>query len=194
MTRLTLTLVALAVAATSPQLALAKKNKSPLGVFGTINGKAFKATSRNGVGDDCVKGIYKPSLNILSFVALECKAKRRRQGAYKKNYKSVVISCLPANSQAPTMTPPYEIPCPSSVYAEARTGRFGIPVSQTNWVASYAYDLTTFTTSSGLNARIDSFDGTTIRGAFFGSFDQQGNGTPAQVEDEVRFEFPIEVQ
>jgi hypothetical protein len=190
MTRLTLTLIALAVAATSPQLALAKKNKSSLGAFGTINGKSFKATSRDGVDDACVNGIYNPSLNILTFYAFECKAKRRRQGAYKKNYKGVVISCQPADASAPVSVPPVALVCPSSVYTEARTGRFGIPVSQTDWIASFAFGSTI---SSSLNARIDAFDGTTIRGAFFGSFDLQGSGTPAQVSDEVRFEFPIEV-
>jgi hypothetical protein len=194
MTRLTPILVALAVATTSPQLALAKKNKSPLGVFGTINSKTFKATSRDGVGDDCVRGIYNPSLNILTFYAFECKAKRRRQGAYKKNYKGVVISCQPADASAPVGTPPVQLVCPSSVYTEARTGRFGIPVSQTDWIASTTFDPMNGTISSSLNTRIDSFDGTTIRGAFFGSFDLQGSGTPAQVSDEVRFEFPIEVQ
>lgn len=191
MTRLMLSLLALAIAVTSPQLALAKKNKSQLGVFGTINGKTLKASSRDGVDDACVRGIYKPSLNILTFYAFECKAKRRRQGAYKKNYKGVVISCQPADASAPISAPPVQLPCPSSVYTEARTGRFGIPVSQTDWIASVAF---TPTISSSLNARIDSFDGTTIRGAFFGAFDLQGSGTPAEVGGEVQFELPIEVQ
>ncbi len=191
MTRLTLTLIALAVAATSPHVALAKKNKSPLGVFGTINGKAFKATSRDGVADECVKGTYITALNIVTFSAIECKAKRRRQGAQKKNYKVVVISCQPADSQAPVSPPPVELVCPLSGYTEARTGRFNIPVSQTTWTPSIDFGPPT---SSSLNARIDSFDGTTIRGAFFGSFDLQGNGSPAAVSGEVRFEFPIEVQ
>lgn len=196
MRRTILSLVTLTVAATIPPATLAMK-KPQLGVFGTINGKSLKATNREGAGDHCVFGIYKPADNILTFTALECKAKRRRQGATKKNYKLLLISCLPSDASSPPLTPPFDLTCPFSAYTEAQTGRFGIPVGMTEWGADFAFDPVTAATHSQVNVRVDGFDGTTITGVVTGVFTQPlaGNATPpAQISGEVRFAIPIQVQ
>jgi hypothetical protein len=52
----------------------------------------------------------------------------------------------------------------------------------------------TLTLNSGVNLRIDSFDGTYVRDAFFGVFDvplQAGTATQAAISGEGRFHFPV---
>jgi hypothetical protein len=191
------TLVILGIVAAVPQAAIAKKAKTQTGVFGTINGKSLKATNREGAGDHCVFGIYKPTDNILTFSAIECKPKRRRQGATKKNYKILLVSCLASDAASPPLTPPFDLVCPFSAYTETKTGRFGALVSMDEWGADLTYDTTDFTTHSQVNARIDSFDGANISGVITGVFTQPlaGNATPpAAISGEVRFSFPIQVQ
>lgn len=191
-----LMVVALVGATFAPD-AGARRKKSQLGVFGKINGKTFKATNLEGVNDACVNGIFNVSQKILTFGALECGKRRRRQGvAVKKNYKFVALGCSAgADPALLAAAPPYELPCYGSAYSEYKTGRFKIPVSTTTWGANF--DLSVFPPTSNLRARIDAFDGTTIRGAFFGVFEVPLVGTatpPAQVSGEVRFELPIKAQ
>ena len=85
-----LVVVALASAtAVSPAWAKGPKN----GVFGSINGKKFKATNVEGVNDHCVSGIYNQTDGVIVFSAIECKPHRRRQGAQRRNYKVLAIGC-----------------------------------------------------------------------------------------------------
>ena len=54
--------MAIACASLAPTAdAAAPKN----GVFGVINGKAFKATNVQGLGDPCVSGIYNQTQGVL---------------------------------------------------------------------------------------------------------------------------------
>jgi hypothetical protein len=194
---------ALGVAATSDGLA-AKRKPRP-GIFGTINGRKLKATNVNGADDPCVNGIFEPAQAIIVFSALECKGKRRRQGTAirirKRLYKVLVMSCANFDPALDTSSLPYEIPCIASVYAEYRTGRFGIPVSGTQWGATP--DFTGSVPTSSVRMRIDAFDGTTVRGAIFGAFDDLDlppviAGTPptapAAIEGELLFDFPFRIQ
>lgn len=189
----------LAVATLPHAHAAKKKGKGKQGVFGAINGKPFTATNRSSAEDPCMNGIYRPDDNILTFVAVECKGKRRRQGvAMKKNYRVLAISCLRADASGPTLVPPYDVPCPFSGYTEYRTGRFGLPISQSQWTADTTYDFVTNTTGSKLHARIDAFDGTTIRGALYGEFAMPLSGPaatgPVSISGEVGFAFPVRVE
>ncbi|MGH7894915.1 MAG: hypothetical protein ACREQL_09610 [Candidatus Binatia bacterium] len=190
--------VALLGTAMVPDAAMVRKKKSHLGVFGTINGKAFKATNLLGAGDYCVNGIYRPGDGIVTFAAIECRAKRRRQGtAVKKNYKVLAMACTNFDQNRDPNILPLDIPCPASVYEEDKTGRFGLPVSMTQWGASIDYSDPTNPTSN-VRMRIDAFDGTNVRGAIFGVFDQSIQGpastTPAPISGEVQFNFPFKIQ
>lgn len=195
---LLLTALALVCATALPSAEAAKgkgkrKTKTKAGVFGTINGKAFKAPNR-GISDACVRGTYIPGQNILTVQAAECKGKHRP----KKNQKVIVISCLRARASDAPLVPPYDMPCPASAYTETRTGRFGAPISTTTWTADFSYDAPTFTTGSNLRARVDAFDGTTISGAIYGAFTTPvsgpGSETPATISGEIRFSLPVTVQ
>lgn len=197
MKRVTAMLTVLAlmcVAATPGAMAAKKKGKAQLGVFGTVNGKSFKATSRDGAGDACVYGTFAPSLRNVSFVAFECKAKRRRQGAQKKNYKGMVISCQGFGEPGTVLTPPFTLACATSVYEESKTGKFGLPVSSSRWIAN-SDSSDPVNPTSNLNLRVDSFDGTNLHGALTGSFDLSGGGpgseVPAPISGEVTIDFPI---
>jgi hypothetical protein len=144
-----------------------------------------------------VNGIFSPGpLTSIVFGAIECRPRRRRQGATKRNYKTLVMACGKYDQSLDTSVPPYVLPCPSSGYAEAKTGRFGIPVSMTQWGASSV--LVGFVVESGVHMRIDAFDGTTVRGAIYGVFDQpitgEASAVPAPIGGEVHFEFPFEIQ
>jgi len=178
--------------ATSPATIAADRVQS--GVFGTINGKKFKATSRQGSGDPCVNGTYDQAQGTVVFVAIECKRRRRRQGvAVKKNYQTLVMACT---SFAAGVTPPYEIPCAGSGYSEAKTGRFGIPKSMTTWGANFDFT-DVFNPTSNVRMRVEAFDGTNLRGAIFGVFEEPLVGEaspPAAIDGEVTFDFPIMVQ
>jgi len=175
---------------------LASKKRGPRkGVFGTINGKKFSATNLEGADDPCVNGIYKPSEGIITFGALECKEKRRRQGAQKKNYKFVGGGCSNFDAAVNTLAPPYTIPCIASTYSEWKTGRFRQPLSSLTWLTSVDFTNPLLPAAS-LYMRIDSFDGTTVRGVMFGSFDtpQPPATGAAVISEELQFEFPFRVQ
>lgn len=189
---------AMLVSAVAPDPASARRKKPRLGVFGTINGKAFKATNLRNPDDPCVNGIYRPADGGITFAALECRGKRRRQGvAAKKNYKIVVMACANFDQSRDPSILPLEITCLASVYSEVKTGRFGIPLSQTQWGSSIEFTNPTSPTSS-VRMRIDAVDGATVRGAFYGVFDQPIEGdassTPAPISGEVQFDFPFRVQ
>jgi hypothetical protein len=193
--------VALASAALlSPAEAAKGKGKARSGVFGTINGKSFGASNLLGSGDSCMFGIYQPATQTLTFQALECKPKRRRQGvAMKKNFQLLLISCLRADASAPVATPPFEMPCPFSLYEENTTGRFGLPISKTQWGPGVIFNIgPPITTESNVHVRVDSFDGTIISGAIFGTFTEPvsgpGSEIPAAISGEMQFSFPIQVQ
>ena len=177
-----------------PDCLAARRPKA--GVFGSIHGKKFGATNVKGNLDPCNNGIYAPSTGTLVFSAIECKRGRRRQGvAVKKNYQIIVMACARYDLNA-SLVPPYEIPCPGSVYTEARTGRFGVPVSMMMWNANFEYG-DNFVPTSNVRARIDAFDGTNVRGVIFGVFEVPANpsttGT-APIDGELHFNFPIQVQ
>jgi hypothetical protein len=167
------------------------KGKTKPGVFGTINGKAFKAPLLAG----CIQGTYLPEYNILTVSALECKGKRRA----KKNHKVMVFSCQrPRAIDPPFLTPPFELTCPASTYNQTKTGRFGVTTSMTIWSADWSYDAATHTTGSSLRARIDAFDGTTMSGVLYGSFPTPvsgpGSEKPAAINGEMRFSIPVTVE
>jgi hypothetical protein len=120
-----------------PDPAMARKRKSHLGVFGTIDGKSFKATNLIGAGDYCAHGIYQPASGIVSFYAVECRAKRRRQGtAVKKRYKILVLACSNFDQNRDPTIHPLEVACVSAIYEEDKSGRFGTPISLTQWVST----------------------------------------------------------
>jgi hypothetical protein len=186
--------------------ALAARGGPQAGVFGIVNGRKFKATNLNGADDPCVNGIYQPSQGIVTFAALECKGKRRRQGTAikikKRMYKTLVMSCSNFDEQVDTTTPPYEVPCIASVYAEWRTGRFGIPVSATQWASTYDFGPPV---TSSVRMRIVEFDGTSLRGVITGTFDDLGlpppaigsntpPTAPAAIDGELEFNFPFVVR
>ena len=187
--------MAIACATVAPAVDAAPKK----GVFGVINGKKFKSANVQGAGDRCVSGIYNQTQGVLVFSAIECKPRRRRQGAVRKNYKTIVMACN-INYEMPSSTPQpltvgIEMACPGSGYIETKTGRFGVPKSTATWTAS-SQVLPDFSITSPLKARIDSFDGSVASGVIFGSFDQPQNGQagPAAIRGEMRFRFAFQVQ
>jgi hypothetical protein len=191
-----LIVVALAGAtAVPPSYAAAPKD----GVFGSINGEAFKATNVQGANDPCVMGIYNQTDGVIVFSALECKPHRRRQGAVRKNYQTIVIACninytMPGPTTRPLVAPSV-LACPSSGYTETRTGRFRIPKSTATWTSDFQL-LPDASITSHLMLRIDTFDGSIASGALFGRFDVPGAGATgsAPVDGELRFRFPFRVQ
>ena len=198
MTRIGQWLVVVALAgatAVSPSYAKAPKN----GVFGSINGKAFKATNVEGANDHCVSGIYNQTDGVIVFSAIECKPHRRRQGAVRKNYQTIVIGCninytMPGPTPRPLVAPS-TLACPSSGYTETKTGRFHIAKSMEAWTSDFQL-LPDFSTTSHLMMRLDSFDGSVASGALLGSFDvpQPPATGSAAVNGELNFRFPFRVQ
>ena len=188
--------VALAGAtAVSPSYAKAPKN----GVFGSINGKRFKATNVQGATDPCVAGIWDQATGVIVFSAIECKPHRRRQGAARKNYKILVIGCninylMPGPTTLPLVAPSM-LACPSSGYTETKTGRFHIAKSMETWTSDFQL-LPDSSTTSHLMMRLDSFDGSVASGALFGSFDvpQPPATGSAPINGELNFRFPFRVQ
>jgi hypothetical protein len=87
------------------------------------------------------------------------------------------------------------MPCPSSGYAETKTGRFRFPLSTVTWTSDFQL-LPDLSVGSNLKLRIDSFDGSFATGVIFGSFDvpQNGQAAPAPVQGEIQFRFPFEVR
>lgn len=180
------------------------KRKPKAGVFGVINGRKFAATNLNGIDDPCVSGIYNAGQGIVTFSALECRGKRRRQGTAikikKRMYKTLSMSC--SNFDPPVPAVPFEIPCVISIYGEWRTGRFGIPVSATQWGTTYDFGPPV---TSSVRMRIDAFDGASVRGVITGTFDELNVGppaigestpptAPAAIDGELVFDFPFRVQ
>ena len=158
------------------------------GAFGKINGKKFKAKSNGRPDDNCVYATY--AGGKLKLTAGECSGKKKKMP--KKDFSQVVFMCDDAN---PPKTPPYEATCAVAVYVEARVkdekasdekawlssvtmvpGTDGLPVRQ-----------------AGVTLRVDSFDGTVVKGGFSGVFDlPQTAGLPAvPVDKEVRFSIPV---
>jgi hypothetical protein len=187
--------VALVGAGATPQ-AEAGKAKPRRGVFGTINGKAFKAKNIDGPTDGCVNGIYDVPNGIIVFGALECRGRRHRQGSVKKNYKTLVMGCTRFDQNLDTSVFPFELPCGSSAYAETKTGRFGTPLSTTTWGANTDFTNPVLPTSN-VRMRVDGFDGTNLRGAIYGVFELPLGGAatpPAQISGEVTFDFPFRIE
>ena len=195
MTRVGKLLLVAALAGATTSYAARVRN----GVFGSINGKTFKATNVQGVGDPCVMGIYNQTQGVIVFSAIECKPRRRRQGAVRKNYQVVVMACnINYTMPGPTPLPLVAgatLACPSSAYTETKTGRFHIPLSMATWTADTQL-LPDFSITSHLMLRIDSFDGSVATGAVFGSFDDPGAGAvgSAAVDGELQFRFPFRVE
>jgi hypothetical protein len=160
------------------------------GVFATINGKKLKAVSRGMADDPCVFGFYQATGGVV-FTAIECRGRRRR--IPRRNFQQVVFVCGVIN---PPATPPYEAACLSAVYSEARIRRGGV-LSQKTWNSSATFELGpdgTLIQHSSLHLRIDSFDGTYVRGVFSGVFDmplQAGTPTQAAISGEGQFYFPV---
>lgn len=197
MNRMTvLVLVAVLAGAMAPE-SMAAKAKARRGVFGTINGKNFKAKNTGNAGDPCVNGIYRPATGSVTFVALECRGKRRRQGtAVKKNYQLLVMACANFDQNVDVSTLPLEIPCGGSGYTETKTGRFRIPVSMTTWGANFEFPPSGIPTSN-VRMRIDAFDGSRVRGAIYGVFEEPLVGAaspPAEISGELFFDFPFQIQ
>jgi len=198
MTRIAQWLVVVAlVGTTAVSPSWAKKPKN--GVFGSINGKKFKATNVEGVNDHCVAGIWDQATGVIVFSAIECKPHRRRQGAQRKNYKILVIGCninylMPGPTTLPLVAPSM-LACPSSGYTETKTGRFHIAKSMETWTSDFQL-LPDFSTTSHLMMRLDSFDGSVASGALLGSFDvpqPPATGSVA-IDGEIDFRFPFRVQ
>jgi hypothetical protein len=170
--------------------------KPGFGVFATINGKKFRAPSTGKPDDRCVSGNYVASGGIV-FGALECRGRGHRKRS-RRNPKVLAFACGVVNPpDQPPPTPPFEAPCFAAGYTEVRTGRLGIPVSMKEWLSSLSLQTDpdgTVVERSSVNIRIDSFDGTYVRGAFFGVFDtpqQPGTPTQAPISGEGRFSFPV---
>jgi hypothetical protein len=198
MTRVGRCLLVTVIACATTATADAARAKN--GVFGVINGMAFKATNVQGAGDPCVFGIYNQTQGVLVFSALECKPRRRRQGAVRKNYQTIVMACninfeMPSSTTRP-LAVGATLACPSSAYTETKTGRFHIPKSTATWNADTQF-LPDFSITSNLKVRIDSFDGSVASGVISGSFDDPlapNAAAPAAVQGEITFRFPFQVQ
>jgi hypothetical protein len=191
-------LVSLAVfAGAMASEATAARAKVRRGVFGTINGKSFKAKNTGSADDPCVNGIFRPGDGIVTFVALECRGRRRRQGtAVKKNYQLLVMACANFDPMVDVGALPLDIPCGGSGYTETKTGRFRIPVSMTTWGANFEFPPSGIPTSN-VRMRIDAFDGSSLRGVIYGVFEESLVGPaspPAQIGDELFFDFPLRIQ
>ena len=190
-----LVVVALLGGALVPETVVARAKKPHKGVFGTIHGKKFSATNIEGASDPCVNGIYTPSEGIITFGALECRGKRRRQGtAVKKNYKFLAIAC--GDPAVVGLAPPFQVYCVATGYTEFKTGRFGIPKSMTEWGSSIDFSNPTMPTSS-VTLRVDSFDGVNLKGAISGVFDTALTPDavpPVSIDGEVVFDFPFKIQ
>jgi hypothetical protein len=170
----------------------AEAAKPKFGVFATINGKKFKAPATGKPDDRCVNGTYNANGGVV-FAAIECRGRHRRT---RRNPKVLSFACGILNPTSPPPTPPFEAPCLAAGYTEIHT-RHGIPVSMKEWLSVISLEPGpdgTLTETSSVKIRIDSFDGTYVRGAFFGVFDmpqQPGTPTQAPITGEGRFYFPV---
>jgi hypothetical protein len=104
----------------------------------------------------------------------------------------VYFQCVAAASPA---TPPYEAPCNFAVYSEARIeGDQALDMKV--WLSSATPGLGSTgaaVAQSAVTVRVDSFDGTYVRGVFSGTFDQPRPPvvTQAPIKGQVRFFFPV---
>jgi len=163
--------------------------KPKYGAFGKINGKKFKAKSNGKADDNCVNGTY-VSAGGIRFTAGECAGKKTRKP--KKDFSQVVFVCDP--SGAPK-TPPFEATCAVAAYVEAHV-KGDVSSDEKAWLSSVTFVPGANgipVRQSGVHLRIDSFDGTIVKGAFSGVFDLPQVPGPPQVtvDKEVRFAFPV---
>jgi len=169
--------------------------KPGFGVFATINGKKFRAPSSGRPDDRCVSGNYVASGGVV-FGAVECRGRGHRKRT-RRNPKVLAFACGVLNPpDQPPPTPPFEAPCLAAGYSEFRS-RHGIPVSMKQWLSTVSLEPGpdgTVMEHSSVNIRIDSFDGTYVRGTFFGVFDmpqQPGTPTQAPISGEGTFYFAV---
>jgi len=168
--------------------------KPGFGIFATINGKKFRAADTGKPDDRCVNGTYVASGGVV-FGAIECHGRGSGRRT-RRNPKVLSFACGVVDPNQPPPTPPFEAPCLAAGYTEFRTRR-GIPVSMKEWLSSVSLEPGpdgTVTERSSVSIRIDSFDGTYVRGVFFGVFDmpqQPGTPTQAPISGEGRFYFPV---
>lgn len=187
--------LALAVSLGTTDVASAKPAKSKYGMFGTIKGKPFRAGNNGLNSDPCVNGIYKPTDQILTLLALECKGKKLRRHP-KKNYKSVGLGCARFDPATPTV-PPYDLVCSAAVYQEWKTNRFGGPVGAgLTWSSHFIVEPGSLYPDSTVKVHVQSFDGSVIRAKIVGSFqDPTAPATgAADISGELSLEIPIKVQ
>ena len=174
--------------------AAARPAHPPFGVFATINGKRYKAPATGGPDDRCVNGTYMASGGVV-FGALECHGRGRRKRS-RRNPKVLAFACGVIDPNQQPATPPFEPPCLAAGYSEFRS-RHGIPVSMKQWLSTVSLEPGpdgTVMEHSSVNIRIDSFDGTYVRGTFFGVFDmpqQPGTPTQAPISGEGTFYFAV---
>jgi hypothetical protein len=158
--------------------AAARPAHPAFGVFATINGKRFRAPAAGSPDDRCVNGTYMASGGVV-FGAIECHGRGHRKRS-RRNPKVLALACGVID---PSKPPPTPLPCVAAGYSEIRT-RHGIPVSMKEWLSSISLEPGadgTLMEHSSVNISIDSFDGTYVRGTFFGVFDMpQQPGTPTQ--------------
>jgi hypothetical protein len=159
------------------------------GVFGKINGKKFKAKSNGETEDVCVTGTYLAA-GGLSLTAGECRGKRF--DVPRKKFALVMLRCATAD---PPRTPPFEAACSVAAYSEARV-KGDQALDQKVWasrVTTVPDHTGALILQSAIQIRVESFDGTYVRGAFFGAFDlpQSPGLETAPVDDEVQFFFPV---
>ncbi|MGH7895840.1 MAG: hypothetical protein ACREQL_14305 [Candidatus Binatia bacterium] len=162
------------------------------GVFATISGKRFKAPGTGNPSDRCVNGSYMTSGGVV-LGALECHGRHRKS---RKNPKFVALACGIVDPALQPGVPPFEANCIAAGYTEFKT-RHGIPVSMKEWISTLSLQPGpggTLIETSSVRIRIDSFDGTYVRGAFFGVFETpQQPGTPptAPISGEGTFYLPV---
>jgi len=151
-------------------------------VLATINGQKLKVTGKGRVTDACLKGIYNATDAVFGFVGVEC-----RHGHPVKNGRTqvVVFSC-----SIPPIGQPG--PCAIATYSEVTLKRFVVR-SEKDWAAAVTVDGSQL--ASSITVTLDSFDGTTLRGRFSGSYDVSNSGDPpAAISGEGTFAVPMELQ
>jgi hypothetical protein len=149
----------------------AAARKPKLGVFGKINGQAFKASNTKRL-TELVGASYlvdqETGFSILTFSGTE---KPRPRG----KSQLLIVSCL-----VPTTVAPWSSACIAS-YSEVQIKRRSI--LQRIWLAEVTVDGNGVATGP-FSVTLESFDGSTMRGRFSGSFaSEQTCTTGACVED-----------
>jgi hypothetical protein len=175
----------LAVALASPAAAKGVK----YGVFGKIKGKQFRAKSNGRPDDNCVYGTYLAE-GGLSFTAGECRGQEHK--VPKETFSQVVFVC---GVEDPPKTPPYEAVCTVAAYVEAHV-QGGKVTGEKAWLSSVSYTPGSDgkrLRESGVQLRVDSFDGTYVKGSFSGVLDvpQMAGRTRVPIDGQVNFFFPV---